>query len=68
MLVGLGDLDPPARAQAEQLAGELADRGVAVLLVVGDADPPPTGQTAQVLVGSIAGATQAENGSGVTHE
>ena len=68
VLVGLGDLDPPVRAQAEQLAGELADRGVAVLLVVGEADPPPTGQTGQVLVGSIAGATQAENGSGVTHE
>jgi RND superfamily putative drug exporter len=68
VLVGLDDLEKPQRERAEQLARELSDRGVAVVLVVGNADRPQSGAIGEVLVGSIAGATQADNGSGVTHE
>ncbi len=67
VLVGLDDLDPPQRARAERLASELADRDVAVLLIVGEASPSMEAD-AQVLVGSVAGATQRDNGSGVAHE
>jgi hypothetical protein len=66
VLVGLEDLAAPERARAEALAGALAERGMAVLLVVGEAGPPPTSGE-QVLVGS-AGATYTDNGSGGTHE
>ena len=65
VLVGLDDLPPSQRARVEALSDELAERGVAVLLLTREADHPPT---AQVLVGSAAGETHGENGSRRTHE
>ncbi|MET0998403.1 MAG: MMPL family transporter, partial [Marmoricola sp.] len=63
VLVGLDALPPAERPRAEVLANELADHGVAVLLLTREADPRPTGQ---LLVGS--GIDLGENGSGRSHE
>ena len=64
VLVGLDDLPPGERGQAERLADALADDGLAVLLLTGE----PESSVAQVLVGDAAGAAYGNSGGGTVHE
>jgi putative drug exporter of the RND superfamily len=68
VLVGTDELPVPERTRAEVLAHELADRGLAVVVVAHEPVGPPGGDAGQVLVGSAPGTSYAGQGPEVSHE